>query len=109
MKLRHWWADRDGNKFRKGGQDYLDVSGVNGLWQLLQGTDTNHPSFEGFWDSHACSPRVKAGIYHAIAVASRSPIIWTSPSAGPSKVERDVQAVRRGPGPAEEPGGGSLR
>ena len=72
MKLRHWWADRDGNRFRKSGQDYLDVPGVEGIWQLLQGTDTHHPSFEGFWNSHACSPRVRAGIYHLLAVKNRS-------------------------------------
>ena len=66
FKLSHWWAKgAPGLRYRGKGQDYFKTESVNGLYQLVRGTDTNYPQMEGFWnDGKACSDVCRTAILH---------------------------------------------
>ena len=74
MKLRHWWNhDAGGTQFRAYGQDYFEVSGVQGLYDLMRGLDTNYPRLSGFWQSGgACTREVRDGMLHILEPANRT-------------------------------------
>ena len=74
LKLRHWWNhDAGGVKYRKHSQDYLEVSSVKGLYEMMRGVDTDYPQFEGFWnDGNACQREVREGILHLLQPENRS-------------------------------------
>ena len=74
MKLRHWWNhDAGGTQFRAHDQDYFEVSGVQGLYDLMRGLDTNYPHLSGFWQSGgACTREVRDGMLHILEPANRT-------------------------------------
>ena len=74
LKLRHWWNHKAGGiGYRHSGQDYFKADSVQGLYELLRGTDTDYPQFEGFWADHnACQPEVRDGILHLLDYKNRS-------------------------------------
>ena len=74
LKLRHWWNDQAGGvKFRRSGQDVFQVDSVQGLYEMLRGTDTDYPELAGFWeDKNACRPEVRDGIMHLLDYKNRA-------------------------------------
>ena len=74
LKLRHWWNKKAGGiKYRHGGQDYFSADSVQGLYEMIRGTDTDYPGLQGFWeDRNACQPEVRDGILHLLDYKNRS-------------------------------------
>ena len=72
--LRHWWNKLAGGiGYREDGQDTFKASGVQGLYELVRGVDTDYPGLAGFWQNgDACQPEVKNGILHLLDYRSRS-------------------------------------
>ena len=104
LKLRHWWNKQAGGiKYRHGGQDFFSVDSIQGLYELIRGTDTDYPQLAGFWgDKNACQPEVRDGILHLLDYKNRQYVldvnkIRTIESAANYKViDLDSPAYDRG-------------
>ena len=49
------------------------MESVQGLYELIRGTDTDYPGMQGFWeDRNACQPEVRDGILRLLDYKNRS-------------------------------------